>query len=94
MVTLAATRSSVPVIRPVPFVYAIRAAEDPQVMLRIAGLFAQREIVPDQICCRKSGNYLLIDLEVVLEDDRTAKILLEKVRSLVRVERACLVGEE
>lgn len=93
MVTLAATRLSGPVVRPTPFLFAIRAVQDPQVLLRIAGLYAQREIVPEQICCRKSGDFLLIDLEVVLDGDRTARILLEKIRSLVQVERASLVGE-
>ena len=39
-------------VSPAPHVFAIRAARDPQVMLRVAGLFAQRNIVPHQLCCR------------------------------------------
>lgn len=74
-------------------VFAIRAATDPQAICRVAGLFAQRGIVPRQICARQSGAYLLIDVEVELESMTTARILLNKLRAMVLVERASLVGE-
>ena len=71
--------------------FAVRAVQDPQVMLRIAGLFAQRNIVPRQLCCRTSGSWLLIDVEVEGGAPATAQLLLEKIRSIVLVERAHLV---
>lgn len=74
-------------------VFAIRAIADPQAICRIAGLFAQRNIVPHQICSRRSGAMLLIDIEVELESMSVARILLNKLRSMVLVERASLVGE-
>ncbi|MDX3910203.1 MAG: hypothetical protein QHC67_10340 [Sphingobium sp.] len=65
-------------------VFAVRAALDPQVMLRVAGLFAQRNIIPDQICARQSGEVLLIDIEVQLENGAVARLLVEKLRAIVR----------
>lgn len=73
------------------YVFAVRAAQDPQVMLRVAGLFAQRSVVPRQLSCRTSGSSLLIDVEVALERPEIARLLLEKIRSIVCVERASLV---
>lgn len=74
-------------------IFAIRAASDPQVMLRVAGLFAQRGIIPDRFCARQSGDVLLIDVEVRLPDEGAARVLLEKLRSIVCVERATLLGD-
>ena len=76
---------------PARYVFAICAEQDPQVMLRIAGLFAQRNIVPHQTCCRRSGHRLLVDLEVELDNAAAATLLVEKFRSMVMVERASLV---
>lgn len=73
------------------YVFAIKATIDPQVMLRIAGLFAQRHVVPRQLNCRTVGAYLLIDVEVELESPLLARRLLERARSIVLVERANLV---
>lgn len=74
--------------------FAISAAQDPQVMLRVTGLFAQRSILPHQLNCRKSGDSLLIDVEAELESDAAATVLLEKLRSIVLVEHAELVEEK
>ena len=92
MVALAAQRMTIAQSDRAPSLFAVRTSADPQVMLRVAGLFAQRDLVPEQICCRRVGEYLLIDIEIVLENDQTAQILLQKIRSLVHVERASLVG--
>lgn len=73
------------------YVFAVRAAQEPQVMLRVAGLFAQRNIIPRQLCCRTSGSWLLIDVEVRLESGAVAQLLLEKMRSIVCVDRVNLV---
>lgn len=73
------------------YVFAVRAAQDPQVMLRVAGLFAQRNIVPRQMCCRQSGTRLLVDVEAELDSPTIADLLLEKLRSMVLIERASLV---
>lgn len=74
-------------------IFAIRAVSDPQVMLRVAGLFAQRSIIPDQICARRSGDFLLIDVEVQLESSAIARLLVEKLRAIALVERATLLGD-
>lgn len=73
------------------YVFDVRAAQHPQMMLRIAGLFAQRDIVPRHLSCRTADASLLIDVEVALESPETARLLLEKIRSIVCVERASLV---
>ena len=75
------------------YIFAIRAESDPQIMLRVAGLFAKRNIVPDQICARRSGERLLIDVEVQLESSAVARLLVEKLRAIVLVERATLLGD-
>ena len=80
-----------PSAAPTLHAFAVRAEQDPQVMLRIAGLFAQRNIVPHQLCCRTSGPWLLIDVEVACVAPANAQLLLEKIRSIVLVERAHLV---
>lgn len=87
MVFPALTGLNESIVPATPYVFAIRAWPDPQVIPRIVGLYAQREIMPEQICCRKSGGFILIDVEVVLDDDRAARILLEKIRSVVHVDR-------
>lgn len=78
-------------IEPALYVFAIRAMPDPQVTLRVVGLFAQRNIIPHQACCRKSGECLLIDIEAELESPAVGSLLLEKLRSMVLVDRASLV---
>lgn len=92
MPVLGLSQKPAPVAGPELHVFAVRAAPDPQVMLRVANLFAQRNIVPDQICCRRSGRWLLVDIEAALESVAEAALLLEKLRSMVLVERASLVG--
>ena len=72
-------------------VYAVRAGLDPQVLLRIAGLFAQRDNIPHQLSCRTTPSCLLIDIEVAIETPAIANIMLEKLRSIVLVERVSLL---
>ena len=84
-------RQAVAVVTTEFHVFAIRAAQDPQVMLRVAGVFAQRNLVPRQLSCRTSGSCLLIDVEVALGTPEMARRLLEKIRSIVLVERVNLV---
>lgn len=90
MVALA-RKDGVPASASQTFKFGIRARLDPQTLLRVAGLFAQRGLIPERIFCRTSGAYFLIDVEVALEDLAAAEILLQKVRSQVLVERADLV---
>lgn len=77
--------------RPAIQVFAIKAAKDPLVMLGVADLFAQRNIVPRQLCCRQAENCLLIDVEVALSTPEAATRVLEAIRSLALVERVSLV---
>ncbi|HJQ17294.1 MAG TPA: hypothetical protein VJ859_09860 [Allosphingosinicella sp.] len=91
MVASAAKRDAAPVDVPPAFLFEVRAAQDSQAMLRIAGLFAQRNLVPQQISCRKSGGSLLMTIEIALDTASTAQLILQKIRSLVLVEHADLV---
>lgn len=83
--------------RPVPtgdpqaHVFAIRAEADPQVLMRIVGLFAQRSIVPELVTCRRSGERLEIAVEAVLASDEAAERLLEKLRAIVLIGDAALL---
>lgn len=74
-----------------PHTYGIRAHADPQALMRIVGLFAQRSIIPDQVSCRLAGEYLVIDIQAMVGGDADAHILLYKIREQVCVDRANLV---
>lgn len=91
MVASAAKQGAVRIAAPPSFLFEIQAAQDSQAILRIVGLFAQRDLVPEQISCRKSGRSLLVNIEVALDAASTAQLILQKIQSLVLVERADLV---
>lgn len=71
--------------------FAVRAHADPQILLRILGLFAQRSVIPEQASCARAGDILLIDIQASLPDEATAELLLHKLRAMVCVDRACLI---
>lgn len=73
------------------YILAIKAESDPQVLLRVSGLFAQRSIIPRQISCRRYKNFLIIDIEVDLLDSQVVNTLIEKIRSIILVNRVSLI---
>lgn len=74
--------------------FCVRAALNVESLPRIVGLFAQRGIVPKQLTCRSAGTYLIVDLEIAVSDDAQVEILLQKLRAMVLVDRACIVGRQ
>lgn len=63
-------------------------------MLWVTGRFAQRNILPNQPRCQKSGDSLVIDVEAVRESSAAATVPLQKRRSIVLIEHAELVEEK
>ncbi|QYE33463.1 hypothetical protein KZX46_01400 (plasmid) [Polymorphobacter sp. PAMC 29334] len=55
-------------------------------------MFAQRGLVPEQFYCRRSGALLIVDIDVEAVDRTLFDILLQKVRALVLIDRARIVG--
>lgn len=58
---------------------------DPQSPLRVLGLLAQRQIVPQSVHCEKRGDRLHMAIEVVDIDIAMAQSLAEKLRQLIVV---------
>lgn len=71
-----------------------RGELSPQLPLRVLGLFAQRNLLPDVFVARSQAETLLIELEVSGLDEGPAKVLLEKVRAIVEIDTASLVSVE
>lgn len=71
-----------------PIGFAVRAKADPQAMLRIVGLFAQRHQVPRHISALKVGDDLHISTEVEELSEEAADILCWKIRQIVCVQKA------
>jgi acetolactate synthase regulatory subunit len=92
MIASAQRNGCVPADGAAPFRFRVRALPDPQAMLRIVGLIAQRGLLPNRVCCRKSDPHLVVEVELELESSATAQLLLEKIRSLVLVDSASLTG--
>ena len=70
--------------------FDIVVAEDPQAMLRVVGLFAQRSLVPERLTMERltmdeRGARLHMSLEVAALDARGADILVERLREGVMV---------
>ncbi|MCC2601592.1 hypothetical protein [Sphingopyxis yananensis] len=71
-----------------PISFAAKASADPQVMLRILGLFAQRYRVPRYVSAVKVGEALHISLEVDELSEEAAEILCWKMQQIVSVRQA------
>lgn len=72
-------------------IYTIRALAEPQSLPRMLGVFAQRSLVPQQVFSREEGEWLVLDVEVDLGDPLLDELVLERLRSLVCVERVSMV---
>lgn len=72
--------------------FAVRAEANAESLARVIGLFAQRGIFPEQLCCRHATPWLIIDFAVAELDAQTTEILLQKLRAVVAVNRAVVVG--
>ena len=78
----------------IPFMLGIRAYADPNALSRVLDIFAQRGMIPTQVCCRRAGSHLVIDIELpFLRDDPIAAPLVEKIRSMSLVVRADCVSQ-
>lgn len=76
------------------YVFDVRAVRDPQALSRVTGLFAQRNIIPDYVQCQRSDDFLLVEVGVKLKTPADADLLLEKLRSMVLIDRANLIDRE
>lgn len=65
--------------------FDIWVAEDPQAMLRVIGLFAQRSLVPERLVMEREGACLRLSLEIAALDARGADILVARLRESVMV---------
>ena len=65
--------------------FDIVVAEDPQAMLRVVGLFAQRSLVPERLTMERTGAQLRMSLEISSLDARGADILVARLREGVTV---------
>ena len=70
--------------------FDILVAEDPQAMLRVVGLFAQRSLVPERLTMERltmdeRGAHLRVSLEVAALDAHGADILVARLREGVMV---------
>lgn len=73
-------------------VIAVRATDDPQIIARVAGLLAQRSIIPKLLVAKPDGDRILLELQIATGDDHLVTLLLEKIRAMVSIERAMVVG--
>ena len=72
---------------PVKFGYRLRAWPDPQSIARIAGVFAQRGLVPIAFCCTDEGAFLSISIDAELPTEGTAELIRHKLEALVVVDQ-------
>lgn len=71
-----------------PLCFSIVASADPQAVLRILGLFAQRHHVPRDMAARRVVDDMHIRIEMEGLDDGAADILCWKLRQIVCVKTA------
>jgi acetolactate synthase regulatory subunit len=65
--------------------FRVMAEADPQVFLRVLGLFAQRCIMPSEVAMTTQGLQMQIDLRQTGLTQNVAAIISEKLRSITRV---------
>ena len=66
--------------------FQVIAEADPQVLLRVLGLFAQRSIVPSDVAMTTNGVRMHIKLQQIGLSQSSAAIISEKLRSIPLVE--------
>jgi acetolactate synthase regulatory subunit len=69
--------------------FAVNAAPDPGVLLRVIEPFAKRGLVPSAVQARLTGDRLRVDLQVAMPAD-LARVVTEALRQIVSVERVLL----
>lgn len=67
-------------------VYSLWADHSPDVINRIAGLFAQHNFVPDLFKARALGNQLQLTVRLSAIDEERAAIIAAKIEALVSVQ--------
>jgi acetolactate synthase regulatory subunit len=65
--------------------FVVTADHCPQILLRILGLFAQQDLVVDQVAASASHRSVRATVSVRDLDERRAAIIAEKMRQLVMV---------
>ena len=72
---------------PVKFGFRLRAWPDPQSIARIAGVFAQRSLIPTAFRCTDEGSFLSISIEAELPTEGMAERIRRKLEALVVVDQ-------
>lgn len=65
--------------------FDITVHHDPQALLRVIGLFAQRSLVPERLAVERSGDGLRVAIDVAGLDANGADILVARLREGVLV---------
>lgn len=65
--------------------FRVRTAADPQALLRVLGLLAQRDLVPSALRVSRHAQELIVAIVQPGLSDEEARIISEKLRSLVIV---------
>lgn len=72
----------------VPLCFTVVTSADPQAVLRVLGLFAQRDQVPRDVAARRVGEEMHIRVEMEEMSEEAANILCWKMRQIVCVRQA------
>jgi acetolactate synthase small subunit len=71
--------------------FELKLLPDPQSLLRVLGLFAQRQIVLQSVHCERRGDDLHMTMAAADMDAAMANNVAEKLRQLVVVVQAQLI---
>ena len=71
----------------VTFRYGVRTWRDPQSIARVAGVFAQRSLIPSLFDCVDEADQLLIRVEAQLTSEAVAELIRRKLEALVIVDQ-------
>lgn len=72
--------------------FSVLAAAEASVMSRTLELFAKRGVVPERFAARRSGDAMVIDVEVAGLEQDTAEHITRCLAGMVTVERVMMDG--
>lgn len=70
--------------------FTVQTVSDPQALLRVLGLFSQRDFVPQALTARQTDDGLELCIEQQGMEPAMAALVLNKIRSVVLVHSADL----
>jgi acetolactate synthase regulatory subunit len=66
-------------------VFSLWADVEPALLCRVLGLFAQHNVVPEQVRARRFPDQLQLQVRAVLDSDARATVIAAKIEMLVGV---------